>query len=194
MVLHAQRIAVRHSHKYLSHSIAGKIFERGFSLENNMTWTIHSQQISQLKGKEQTTSSHWPCLLHLQQAHTLNSANAGEVALGWFLKFCMCPSHLVEGNAGAFSSNRPTQLHEKNPACTQFHVKPLISRPARNLSLCKGHFSSCGSLVDSRLAKQGRSISMPHNFPTALCTDWITVIQYRNLFRRRLKNIILWFL
>lgn len=48
---------------------------------------MHSQQISQLKGKEQTTSSHWPCLLHLQQAHTLNSASAAGVARGWFVRF-----------------------------------------------------------------------------------------------------------
>lgn len=52
-----------------------------------MTWIMHSQQISQLKGEEQTTSSHWPCLLHLQQAHPLNNASAGAVAVGWFVKF-----------------------------------------------------------------------------------------------------------
>lgn len=33
--------------------------------------------------------------------------------MGWIVRFCMCPSHLVECNAGAFSSNRPTQLYEK---------------------------------------------------------------------------------
>lgn len=51
MVLYAQRVAVRQNHKYLSHSTAGKVFEKRSSLEKNMTWTMDPQQISQLKGK-----------------------------------------------------------------------------------------------------------------------------------------------
>lgn len=120
MVLYAQQVAVRQNHKYLSHSTAGKVFEKGSSLEKNMTRTMDPQQISQLKGKQGTTSSHWPCLLHLQQAHTLNSANAGGVAVGQFVRFHMFPSHLAECNDGAFSSNRPTQLYEKSQLSLSF--------------------------------------------------------------------------
>lgn len=88
--------------------------------------------------------------------------------MGWIVRFCVCPSHLVECNAGAFSLNRPTQLYEKGHLSLCFMSNPFISRPARNLSLCKGHFSNCASLVDSWLAKHGRGISVPCNFPTAL--------------------------
>lgn len=51
MVLYAQQVAVRQNHKYLSHSTAGKVFEKESSLEKNMTWTMDPRQISQLKGK-----------------------------------------------------------------------------------------------------------------------------------------------
>lgn len=47
--LYTQRAAERQSYKYLSHSIAARMFEKGSSLESNMIWTVHSQQISSSK-------------------------------------------------------------------------------------------------------------------------------------------------